>query len=255
MQAEICFLLASDAESGNDWTAVEIRPGSLFVVGDPKQSIYRFRRADITTFAMVEQRIALHGEVVSLTNNFRSVASIGTLVNSHFRDVFHSGNDESSVSKHQAPFAEFVAASTKPSHAKAGVWHFNIGQQGRAGKSRTGLRKDSRRIASWIAMRCANGDRRPADFLILTKQKKDLGTYARQLAFRNVPVDVTGAASESDSVLEELLVVLRALADPSNEIAAIAALEGTCFGCSHVELWERARSQNCIPHYARATRG
>ncbi|MEP6778758.1 MAG: UvrD-helicase domain-containing protein [Gemmatimonadaceae bacterium] len=249
IQAEICFLLASDSQFGSDWTQVVPRPGSLFVVGDPKQSIYRFRRADIATFAMVEARIAKYGQVVSLTNNFRSVPAIGTLVNSHFRDVFHSGNADSKVSNHQAPFAELVTASTKPAHANAGVWHFRIGEQGNA-KNDVLVEEDACRIASWIAMRCTRSDRKPSDFLILTKQKKGLEKYARQLAIRNVPVDVTGAASESDSVLEELLIVLRAVSDPSNAIAIIAALEGICFGCSHVDLWNarEAKTEFRITH-------
>ncbi|MEP6765607.1 MAG: UvrD-helicase domain-containing protein [Gemmatimonadaceae bacterium] len=237
IQAEICFLLASDAQFGTDWTKVELRRGGLFVVGDPKQSIYRFRRADITTFAMVEERIGKYGQVVSLTNNFRSVPAIGTLVNSHFRDVFHSEKVESTASNHQARFAEFVTATTRNAHSDSGVWHFKIGEQGTA-KNDELVKEDASRIASWIAARCTPaGGREPGDFLILTEHKKNLGQYARQLAVRNVPVDVSGAASESDKVLEELLIVLRAVADPSNPIAVIAALEGICFGCSHVDLW------------------
>ena len=41
----------------DDWRARELRPGALFVVGDPKQSIYRFRRADITMYDDVKERI------------------------------------------------------------------------------------------------------------------------------------------------------------------------------------------------------
>jgi ATP-dependent helicase/nuclease subunit A len=54
LQAEILVLLAGapdqDLVSPVDWRAVTPRPGSLFIVGDPKQSIYRFRRADIGTY-------------------------------------------------------------------------------------------------------------------------------------------------------------------------------------------------------------
>ena len=74
VQAEIIFLLAgedsTDAVSGSsgtagtgrtepaDWRSIPLRPGALFVVGDPKQSIYRFRRADIDIYNVVRERLS-----------------------------------------------------------------------------------------------------------------------------------------------------------------------------------------------------
>src|SRR5690606_31642667 len=78
VQAEIIFLLSSApdcaAGPGVDWRTLPLRPGALFVVGDPKQSIYRFRRADIDIYNAVRERLATppSGEVLALTTNFRS---------------------------------------------------------------------------------------------------------------------------------------------------------------------------------------
>ena len=61
-----------------------LRPGALFIVGDPKQSIYRFRRADIEIYNRVRERIAEcgdAGDVLSLNANFRSHAPICDFVN------------------------------------------------------------------------------------------------------------------------------------------------------------------------------
>ena len=66
VQAEILFWLAEDGaassatkkNSATDWRKVQLRPGALFVVGDPKQSIYRFRRADIDIYNIVRRRFS-----------------------------------------------------------------------------------------------------------------------------------------------------------------------------------------------------
>src|SRR6185312_4621303 len=64
----------SDEAGTASWDAVPVTPGQLFVVGDPKQSIYRFRRADIHTFMAARERFrAVGGAVVDLTTNFRTV--------------------------------------------------------------------------------------------------------------------------------------------------------------------------------------
>ena len=69
IQAEIAFFLAGSPDDPanletRDWRKITPVPGKLFVVGDPKQSIYRFRRADIATLGEVRQRLG--GDAVSL---------------------------------------------------------------------------------------------------------------------------------------------------------------------------------------------
>ena len=87
IQAEIAFFLAGDpanrAESiSKDWEAIVPTPGKLFIVGDPKQSIYRFRRADIVTMARVRNHL-VH-KSTPLQQNFRSQQSIISWVNQVF---------------------------------------------------------------------------------------------------------------------------------------------------------------------------
>jgi ATP-dependent helicase/nuclease subunit A len=229
IQAEVCFLLASPSNTGNDWRKVDLRPGGLFVVGDPKQSIYRFRRADIQIYKFVKQRLASSGVVLALTRNFRSVNKIGTVVNSYFDTAFP--HDATAV---QAPFSPMH--TTIEDSAADGVFHYAV----RPEKNNQDdiVAQDCEKIASWIAARIERDERKPGDFLVLTFTKDRIGAYARALGERNVPVTTTGAALPQEHELSELLVVLRAIADPENSIAIVAALEGLFFGLSPADLFD-----------------
>ena len=88
LQAEILLLLAADDNDETDWRKVRPRPGTLFLVGDPKQSIYRFRRADVGIYREVCARLtALGATQLHLNTSFRSVPGIQVCVNRAFERV------------------------------------------------------------------------------------------------------------------------------------------------------------------------
>jgi len=85
LQAEIVLLLAADDPAANEWRRATPVPGKLFLVGDPKQSIYRFRRADVAIYEQVKRQLAASGaDVVQLNASFRSVPKIQAAVNAAF---------------------------------------------------------------------------------------------------------------------------------------------------------------------------
>jgi len=86
IQYEILLALAeASGRASIAWQDMALEAGKLFIVGDPKQSIYAFRRADMEAFdRVVDKVLADGGTLYSLTTNFRSDASILGPVN----DVF-----------------------------------------------------------------------------------------------------------------------------------------------------------------------
>jgi ATP-dependent helicase/nuclease subunit A len=85
LQAEILLLLAADDHTVTDWRAVRPVPGKLFLVGDPKQSIYRFRRADVALYGEIKKRLLDVGAaLLHLTTSFRALPSIQKFVNAAF---------------------------------------------------------------------------------------------------------------------------------------------------------------------------
>jgi len=90
IQAEIAVLLGSEDGASGSWLDAGVGPGRLFFVGDPKQSIYRFRRADIELYMDIQQRFA--EGCVQLSQNFRSVPGILDWANHVFTTLMQSDN-------------------------------------------------------------------------------------------------------------------------------------------------------------------
>ena len=88
LQAEMLLLLASDDAKVSDPDLVKVAAGKLFLVGDPKQSIYRFRRAEVSLYESIKKRLLAQSpnpaSLVHLRTSFRSAPSIQDFVNSAF---------------------------------------------------------------------------------------------------------------------------------------------------------------------------
>ncbi|HEX6693958.1 MAG TPA: UvrD-helicase domain-containing protein [Longimicrobiales bacterium] len=233
VQAEVLFLLSSppkDTDAG--WWHVQPRPGALFVVGDPKQSIYRFRRADMGLYSQVRARFegwGHEGAVVELTANFRSRQPIEQFVNQNFADRFPAEATET-----QAPYAPMrVQPDATPSPSQGVYWYESGTPHDRVP---TLAREDARQVAAWIAERVASGDRTPGDFLIITPNTRWLAGYASALEARGVPAQVTGGRIVEQTELRELRLLLRALADPGDARLTVAVLTGLLYGIDYERL-------------------
>lgn len=237
VQAEILFWLAEDSaassamkqEDSDDWRRIPVRPGALFVVGDPKQSIYRFRRADIDIYNIVRHSFndPAVGLVVPLTLNFRSAPQLCNWANEVFQTRFPV---EPTV---YAP--RFAALDASNNNAlSGGVFTITHNCDPKALQE-----QDAQKIATYIRSEVDAGHRRFRDFLILTKKKRDrIAPYAHALKSLNIPVEVSGAGAFGESAeVKALTVLLRALADPQDALSLIAVLRGPFFAISDPDLF------------------
>jgi ATP-dependent exoDNAse (exonuclease V) beta subunit len=93
IQAEMLLLLAADDPRASEWEASRPVPGKLFIVGDPKQAIYRFRGTDVGTYWQVSRHLEQHGgRVLKLSTSYRSVPAIQRFVNAAF-EIEMTAND------------------------------------------------------------------------------------------------------------------------------------------------------------------
>ncbi|HSJ09815.1 MAG TPA: UvrD-helicase domain-containing protein, partial [Longimicrobiales bacterium] len=260
LQAEVLFLLASDeeldlfGEAGvAAWLHLTPRPGALFVVGDPKQSIYRFRRADMTLYQQVRKRFEQweHGPgsnaaVVELTTNFRSRPPIERFVN----DVFSRRFGEASTDEQ----ARFAPMRVRPKAAPVCEGVFRYEHADPHAYVDQIVTADANALASWIHARVESGERQWSDFLVLTPNTTRLSDYATALEARNAPVQVSGAGVAGPRAVElsELRLLLSALCDPGDSTLIVAVLTGLLFGIDfeqlvqHVEKWGGTRAPFAI---------
>ncbi len=261
VQAEVVFLLASSDVHEKDWRRCVPRPGSLFLVGDPKQSIYRFRRADISTYNEVKSLLSEHGGlVVNLHANFRSVPTLLQWVNDVFSPREGPGLPEEDPIR-------FPAVETETSPAYVGLVPARISQgseffqgvfrltvPGDLERKEDSLAYEAERIARFINAACQGAIKlprtpeeltagydvnpRPSDFLILTYETGDLEIYAEKLREYGVPHQVTGGeALNCVPELEMLYLCLRAVLKPEDQVALVALLRSELFGFSDSELY------------------
>ncbi len=238
LQAEVAlFLTAADGRE-KDWRRCRPAPGSLFVVGDPKQSIYRFRRADITTYQMVKAIIVeAGGAVVTLETNFRTLPSLVEWGNSIFDDVFPGEADLYSPAVHRLLPGRGESSGT----ALAGRRVITVPDEDSTNEK--AALYDSGLIARSIRQALDEGRAAASDFLVVTWRKNRLHLYADALQRLGVPHQVTGGSAWAQvGELGLLARCLRALVEPENPVALVAVLRGELFGIDDAELYAFRRA-------------
>ncbi len=255
IQAEIATFLAeevpSDATSQarpRNWTDVLMAPGKLFVVGDPKQSIYRFRRADVEAMARFQRIIT--GEPLRLVQNFRSQRPVVAWVNHLFQEWMQGDDGQASYVPIVHRWEPHTDHRRPPS-----VWALGraleeryVGAVRRREASSIASLVQSIKAEEWPVLDRESTDRdgveqfRPAQFkdvCILMPQRSSLRSLELALDHAEVPYRLEGASLVfGTQEVRDLLNCLKALDDPTDQVALVAALRSPALSCSDADLLE-----------------
>ncbi len=255
LQAEILLLLCADDPAESDWTRARPVPGKLFIVGDPKQSIYRFRRADVSLYQTLKRRLAERGAAVEhLSVSFRSTPELQEMVNAALAPLMPSESDTQPAYVPMERFREDV--DTQPAvvvlpvpapygdYGKVVEWKIDQSLPDAAAAYVKWLVSES----GWTVTERDAPERRrpiaPRHVCILFRRLNAYGRdvtrpYVRALEARHLPhVLVKGGSFNRREEVEALRNLLGAIERPGDELAVFAALRGPVFAFSDAALLE-----------------
>ncbi len=224
-----------------------LEPGRLFLVGDPKQSIYRFRRADMAAYASERARVVAGGGLLpELTENRRSRAVLVAWVNTVVGALIGEETDPSI----QAPYTPIVAerddALLGPGVAVMGGASEERAWQVRLAEAADVAATCRTAVAEGWQVQERDGAVRPAtlrDIAVLIPTRTGLSALEDALRTAGVPFRVEGGSLVfRTQELRDLINCLTAIDDPGDEVAVVGALRSAAFACSDVELAEHRRS-------------
>ncbi len=250
LQVEIVFFLCEKkGRPEKDWKKVKLEQGKLFLVGDPKQSIYRFRRADVAIYEATKERILANGgKVEVLTENFRTVGGLVEWVNGLFPTQF-----EGTGIHYHALNASRAKGKTEGSLPI--LWGLKIPAAGEEKPSKALLRQlEAETVAAFLKDQVLGGgftvsdpkppfERRPVrkgDIAILFRDLSNDNEEFWEEALRKRDLSyqiVGGKRFYNRPEIVALSTLLTCLSSPADEAANVAVLRGPLFGFSDEQLF------------------
>ena len=244
LQAELVLFLAEAGGPAHDWRTVRVGP-RLFLVGDPKQSIYRFRRADLDVYEECA-RIVLEsgGERLTVRQNFRSRAPVLEWTNAIFEQLFAPVAGEPPGPRH------VELEPRQPAGSLPSVWILRPAPGREPETAGEAWRhQEATALVGWLDRALRGGfpvrdaqDRlrpmRPGDVALLFARTSGIELYEEALRAAGLPFRQEGGRLFfRRQEVRDLLHALAAIDDPHDELAIIATLRSPLCGLTDEELW------------------
>ncbi len=228
LQMEILLRLAA-AEGGEaDWRSIEPEPGRLFVVGDPKQSIYRFRRADVESYRAAARGLTKE----TLTASRRSFPEILQWVNGVFGDLLQ-GDPARPFEIEYSPLHPWIV---RPAPSGERVVYLEP-PEGWFEEKDIWSSCEAASVARDISQRIGSGSVRARDMAILVRSNARVADFQEALD-RHQIASVLEGGQEFYERAETAAVVaaLKAISNPHDAVSLYAALKSLLFSFSDEDL-------------------
>ena len=241
----------SPATGSLPWEEVPVAAGHLFVVGDPKQSIYRFRRADIATFLAAQARFGPEGGgSVELTANFRSARPVVDWVNRVFA-VLMAEPPELDVPVPSQPSYVAISGQRPPPPVGPPVAVLGRGAQERTSSADDLRAAEAGEVAAVVARAVTEGwsvgdprapggwrGARLGDITVLVPARTSLPFLEDALDAAAIPYRAESSSLVyATRAVRDVLMVLRAADDPTDDLRIVAALRTPLLACGDDDLF------------------
>jgi len=235
------IILAVSERQGNQaahWHEMVLEPGKLFIVGDPKQSIYAFRRADIEAFDLVVAKVTAGGGVSqTLTTNFRSDATVLESVNEVFDRLF-----ERRPLVQPANVRLEVRPQRRPASIEPGVrlCVTRPDSEDETFDAAGATRAESEVLARWLVDEVlSRASMKPGYVALLFRKLTQADAYLDALRRHNIPYVIEGEKHfyRRQEVID-FVNLLRVLDHPHDEIALAGLLRSPLGGVTDRDLYE-----------------
>ncbi|TAH11449.1 MAG: DNA helicase UvrD [Curvibacter sp.] len=222
---------------------------SVFIVGDPKQSIYRFRRAEPQVFRAAKEFVVqgLQGDQLSCDHTRRNAPEIIALVNQTMGQAQEEGayqdfRAHSTASDKQGQVFKLhrIEREAKADNAATptdAVWRDSLSMP-RHEAEETRKTLECRQAAGWLAAQMAQGRRyAPKDVMVLARKRERLTLMEQELSALGIPAQQPEKAELGEfAEVQDLVALLDVLVSPQHDLALARVLKSPVFGASDDDL-------------------
>ncbi len=244
-QEQIKALLVDEFQDTNEHQRQFMRllcpdPGKLFIVGDAKQSIYRFRGADVTVFAAEKEQMAgQNGDLIDLDISYRAHELLLAGMNQLLRPIL--GDDVPDRPSWVAPFAPLLPGTKS---VKQDLSPPFVEIQATLGTKGEALPRAAAALAARLAHLHSENGLDYGDMAILCRASNAFQYYENALDKAGIPyLTVAGKGFYDRAEIRDLLNALQAIADPHDDLALVGLLRSPACGISDVTLYHLGRQR------------